>query len=1112
MGSFLPESPDGLSREAGGLLRQSSSGVTRRPDLWCNRAMCPPHFSSNAALAVFLFCVISIAMVPLGSAGSPAAASGASAIPAAASTAAVASPAEAVSAGDSAWTPLLLPPGLGGSSRATTADPEEMEGRLDASMARTIDDPGEVFSWTETAVLQLRLGRFRGALRTVERARRQSKWNAAEAGQLDFLEVAAQIALEPSEWDPLKGEDRLRRVDEALWSMRDLPGMKLSSLYGHAWVECEWGRPDAAAALLDSLPSLPSCDRLRLWKAMVRASSSGMDTWRPHFEKARAEKNLQKMREAARLDPGSYLLTLQQGMDEPIEEGLERTGKGSAVDFSGVESLMAAIPWDPPDFYRGIRRRMAAVRALDAATSRQALQLMRDQHRFDSFFSKEQWDWKERCRRAVEFSEGKAAACEKIGLWYLAGRWHWGRAFAQGELGWVHENISECEKAVHCASILGDPAYLTTCSYNLFMGYGLVGDRARRLHILPELVEISERYQVSTIEVHAAQARAFEDLGDLDRAWEAGAAAYRESRRRGHRYLEISGLSDLVWTAMRRGENAVVENYARTELQRAQEPSLSQLPASYRESVAAQLSMAMLALGKSFPSGDPRRMQWYAKALASARGGGQYQARLYVLLARAEEELALAEVKTAQSTLDDAQALCNAQGLEYGLWRVYTMQARCFAVLSSWKEAAGRYKDALARLENLGSKLNDAQQRAEFLLPASKLFEETISILAGPLCKPTEAYAVDERDRARALLHQLGRGASFVDGEKEEGGAPVSIASQVQSTLAEDELLLQYRVNPDHIDLWVLTATTLRTVALPLHADRLREKADAWREAIDNGLPSRLSEELASFLFAPVRGELDAAQGVVIVADAPLSALPFSLLRLDGRLLLEDHVVSREISGSIRVLLASRPMLSSTPKLLAVGYDGSVAPARLRIRLLPQAEQEAAEVAQLVPGGIVLRGSQATATAVASHLKGVGILHIASHSGLDEFGEPFLLLAPERSKPALIRGEDLAQWPLTGVSLVTLAGCESSLLGSSKTEGDLSSLGAAIFSGGSRDLIASLWKVEDRSTLELMRYFYADFLQTRVSAAQSLRRAQLRMAHEGHNLQREWGAFVSYGP
>ena len=105
------------------------------------------------------------------------------------------------------------------------------------------------------------------------------------------------------------------------------------------------------------------------------------------------------------------------------------------------------------------------------------------------------------------------------------------------------------------------------------------------------------------------------------------------------------------------------------------------------------------------------------------------------------------------------------------------------------------------------------------------------------------------------------------------------------------------------------------------------------------------------------------------------------------------------------------------------------------------------------------------------------------------------------------------QIDLRGNWLVTLSGCETAR--SDVAAGDEPvGIGMAFLHTGARALLASLWKVEDRSTARLMEKFYSEWLgddhPTRVRA---LREAKLDLIQnypdEG---PRHWASFVLIGP
>jgi CHAT domain-containing protein len=75
--------------------------------------------------------------------------------------------------------------------------------------------------------------------------------------------------------------------------------------------------------------------------------------------------------------------------------------------------------------------------------------------------------------------------------------------------------------------------------------------------------------------------------------------------------------------------------------------------------------------------------------------------------------------------------------------------------------------------------------------------------------------------------------------------------------------------------------------------------------------------------------------------------------------------------------------------------------------------------------------------------------------------------------------------------LVTLSACQTGLGKEIKGEGLIGLMRCFMYVGAPR-IVASLWKVDDRATSELMKRFYQGMLgPERLSAARALREAQL---------------------
>jgi CHAT domain-containing protein len=95
--------------------------------------------------------------------------------------------------------------------------------------------------------------------------------------------------------------------------------------------------------------------------------------------------------------------------------------------------------------------------------------------------------------------------------------------------------------------------------------------------------------------------------------------------------------------------------------------------------------------------------------------------------------------------------------------------------------------------------------------------------------------------------------------------------------------------------------------------------------------------------------------------------------------------------------------------------------------------------------------------------------------------------------------------------LVVLSACQTGLGKEIKGEGLVGLTRGFMYAGAAR-VAASLWKVDDAATAELMRRFYFEMLKNGLSPTAAMRRAQIEMA--GQKRWRSpyyWAAFTVQG-
>jgi CHAT domain-containing protein len=99
-------------------------------------------------------------------------------------------------------------------------------------------------------------------------------------------------------------------------------------------------------------------------------------------------------------------------------------------------------------------------------------------------------------------------------------------------------------------------------------------------------------------------------------------------------------------------------------------------------------------------------------------------------------------------------------------------------------------------------------------------------------------------------------------------------------------------------------------------------------------------------------------------------------------------------------------------------------------------------------------------------------------------------------------------WP---AELVVLSACETGIGKEIKGEGLITLTRGFMYAGAAR-VVASLWKVNDRATAELMAEFYHQMIVNRTTPAAALRTAQLKLSRQQRwQNPHFWAGFVLQG-
>jgi len=427
------------------------------------------------------------------------------------------------------------------------------------------------------------------------------------------------------------------------------------------------------------------------------------------------------------------------------------------------------------------------------------------------------------------------------------------------------------------------------------------------------------------------------------------------------------------------------------------------------------------------------------------------------------------------------------------------------------------YQRAIDIIESQRSSINTEAGKIGFVGNKQELYARLVTVLMA-LNRPADAFACVERSKARALVDMLAgkKDFSVVTGDANrvrellasvdsaemsaravEGDASIpaqkrgialearnALATQapelsslvtvttlgagdVQRALPGDETLAEYFYSGE--DLFVFVADRNGVTGVKLSAAGLESDVKAFRRAIAEPGSERwkeLSTRLYGRLIAPVRNRLK-TPNLLVIAHGALHYLPFNALHDGNQFLVENYSI--RLLPAATVLQFLRPRTTDKAGTLLAFGNPDLGDTRFDLAF---AQKEAEDVVKTMTNSRALLRREATKTAFRKYSSDFQMLHVASHGDFDA-ERPLassLLLAPDGSDDGRLSVSDLYSMRVDA-DLVTLSACETGL-GKIASGDDVVGLTRGFLYAGTRTVVASLWKVEDRATNELMSAFY----------------------------------------
>jgi tetratricopeptide (TPR) repeat protein len=416
---------------------------------------------------------------------------------------------------------------------------------------------------------------------------------------------------------------------------------------------------------------------------------------------------------------------------------------------------------------------------------------------------------------------------------------------------------------------------------------------------------------------------------------------------------------------------------------------------------------------------------------------------------------------------------------------------------------------------------------------------------------------INEYDRLSDMRKHRSQPARLADG-------PMAAAEIREATRASGSVFFEYALGSTQSYLWIIHDGVVESHKLPdeaqissivtkwrvLVSSRARREANSFAEylkrvdASDRELP-QVASQLSCVLFGDfLKPEM---KRVAIAADGALQGLSFAALptngcsSVPGSPVVREHEIISVPSISVVTRLKHNGLPASFNRDLAIladpvfdGDDPRIARVEsgtsqsralgvipnhsnsvLALPRLIATRQEAASITSLFPPERVMLAMDFDAslkTLLSEEIGGFRIVHVATHGTADlsapeMSGLVFSLFDPQgRPVHGFLTAHELSELKLHS-ELVVLSSCNSGIGEEVNGEGSRS-VAYSFLHAGARNVISTLWNVDDDVSGQLMVGFYQQLLKN-APPSEALRRAQLEIlarARTSHPFY--WAGFV----
>lgn len=514
---------------------------------------------------------------------------------------------------------------------------------------------------------------------------------------------------------------------------------------------------------------------------------------------------------------------------------------------------------------------------------------------------------------------------------------------------------------------------------------------------------------------------------------------------------------------------------------------------------------------------EGEKMKLLDRAIVVARNIGDLRAESFALGSQAQIYESALQYEKAMALTRQAQFAAQQVSAADSLYRWQWQAGRILKATGKIQQAIPVYEQAIATLQTIRGDIVAANQDLQFDFrdAVEPVYRELIALLLDPdasnsgvsqVVKNTISQNINRAIDVSELL-KLAELQNFfgdecvqvaLDNAKSNAGHSDANAAVVYSVILADrtEIVLQ------------LPNKTLTHYPVKMSAEQLQHEIDSLRLLLEKRATDEYlsqAQKIYDVLMRPLEADLAAANfnTLVFINDGVLRKVPMAALHDGKQFLIEKYAIATTPSLSLTTR-SSQERTNLQALILGLTVERPPFTALLNVK-------DEANGVQKILKGTKLLDRDFTQKNLLSQLQkqSYPIVHMATHGkfGADA-GSTFLLTYD--SQLTIEQIDNILRASRSGqpVELLTLSACQTA---AGDNRSALGIAGVAV-RAGVKSALASLWFINDESTVPLVEEFYTQLRQRGVAKAEALRRAQIKMIGDRDNSHPAvWSPFILIG-